>query len=304
MLRSALAAAVTAGALAPWCPSAGAKAASTSQTSQLVLEIQRQREALRAAREKRRQQEAQARKQDAIKQSKQVAADAMTKGEEAYKESRYAAAYLYYKDAAAGPDAKRAAEARKRIAEIEAMARRKLVEADVLIRRRRRTQAVEVLKQLIESFPYCEAARTARDKLLRLSNMPSVRADIRFAEGEAQEQAENYHEALKIYDEVRRQWPEELAALRARVAADRIRSDPDKMAWVREAMEAEAERECPMLLNLAKNYLMNDDTARAREKLQKVVEDFPGTTYAEDARAMLDALDSPPAPPEAEEKTE
>ena len=63
------------------------------------------------------------------------------------------------------------------------------------------------------------------------------------------------------------------------------------MEIAREALEYEAERECPTLLNLALNYLVNSDRPTARAKLDQVIRDYPETTYAAQAQAALEALE-------------
>ncbi len=264
-------------------------------------EIKRRKELRKSEKDKRRK--------EADKLSVEAIKAAFEKGKDAFQEERYAAAYLHFKSVAScglGKAAKMAAEAKSKQLEIERMARDKLDEAEVLKLRRRQAEAAQVLVEVIESFPHCEAADQARTRLLGLKGTPSVAASLRYAEGKAQEDAESYAEALRVYDDVNRRWPGELAALRARVAARKIRADPEKTMLAREALQAEAERACPNLINMAWNYLANlstltaaddqdpkaieDIRSRTVKKLQVVLRDYPGTTYAQLASAAVEAL--------------
>jgi tetratricopeptide (TPR) repeat protein len=250
----------------------------------------------------RRQQQVNRKKEirEAQKESMEAIKATFEKGKEAYEQQRYGAAYLHFRTVAScrlKKAAKIISEAKAKVIEIEGLARAKLEQAEVMLRRGETTEAARMFVEVAESFPYSDQAQKATRRLHALRSTPSVAASLRYLEGKAQEDAESYWAALEIYDEVVGRWPDELAALRARVAARKIRSDPDKMALAREGMGAEAMRVCPTLLSLAESYLLNGDEAHAVEKLRQVVNDYPGTSYADRARAMLEALAPEGAPP-------
>jgi len=218
---------------------------------------------------------------------------AFNEGKKAFDEKRYAVAYLHLSSVAEcglKSAASMAAEAKTKVLEMENMAKAKLDLAELSLLRGDATEAARLFLEVAQDFPHGEAAKRARSRLRAVKTTPAVAASLRYSEGKAHEDAENYKEALKIYDEVVERWPEELAALRAKVAAKKIRQDPEKRAMTREGVELEAERECPTLLNIAKNFLINGDKATARGKLGQVIEDYPGTSYADTAKAALDAL--------------
>jgi len=254
--------------------------------------------------EARRKQERDRQRKEGEKRSLAAVKELYEKAQKAYKEQRYSAAYLYYSSVAASDlneAAQMASEARAKVLEIEAMALGKVEEAVVLRMKKRPTEAADALVSVVEGFPYTEAAKRARRDLRALKSMPRVTAALRFAEGKAEEDAENYGGAVTIYEEVIRRWPEELAALRAREAMRKIKEDPEKARWVEEARQLEADRKCPTLLNHARNYILNSNNAKtpeersallsqAREKLNEVVREFPGTSYAEEAQRLLDGL--------------
>ena len=233
-------------------------------------------------------------RKQAQKESLEAVKKSFEKGKKAFEEQRYSAAYLHLNSVAAcglKNAAKMAAEARSKVLQMEGMAKSKLDRAELLLLRGEGTEAAEVFLEVAREFPHGEAAKRARMRLRAVKTTPGVAASLRYSEGKAHEDAENYGRALKIYDEVVERWPEEIAALRAKVAARKVRQDPEKMAIARDALEFEAERECPTLLNLALNYLVNNDRPSARAKLEQVVHDYPDTSHAAQATAALEALD-------------
>ncbi|MHC5056830.1 MAG: hypothetical protein ACYTKD_19265 [Planctomycetota bacterium] len=243
--------------------------------------------------EERRKKLKEAERKKTQKESLEAIKKAFEKGKTAYEEQLYSVAYLHLSSVAScglKDAAKMAAEARTKVLEIEGMARAKLDQAELLLLKGEAAEAAKAFLEIAQDFPHGEAAKRARTRLRAVKTTPAVAASLRYSQGKANEDAENYGEALKIYDEVVLRWPDEIAALRAKVAARKIRQDPEKSEMANEALELEAERKCPTILNLAKNYLINDDAAGASARLKQVVQDYPGTTYAEQATATLAAL--------------
>jgi len=231
----------------------------------------------------------------AQKESLAAIKKAFEEGKKAFEEQRYSSAYLHLSSVAGcglKSAAKMAAEAKTKVLEMERMAKAKLDQAELLLLRGEAPEAAKVFLEVALEFPHGEASRRAKMRLRAVKTTPAVAASLRYSEGKAHEDAENYGQALKIYDEVVERWPEEIAALRAKVAARKVRQDPEKMEIAREALEYEAERACPTLLNLALNYLVNSDRPTARAKLDQVIRDYPDTTYAAQAKAALEALAS------------
>jgi len=243
--------------------------------------------------EERRRKIREAERKKAQKASIEAIKKAFEKGKTAYEEQLYSVAYLHFSSVSTcgvKEAAKMATEARTKVAEIEGMARAKLNEAEILLLKGQAAEAAKIFLEIAQDFPHGESAKRARSRLRAVKTTPAVAASLRYSQGKSHDDAENYGEALKIYDEVLLRWPEEIAALRAKVAARKIRQDPEKSEMANEALELEAERRCPTIINLAMNYLINDDRGSARARLNQVVQDYPGTSYAEQATAALEAL--------------
>ena len=253
---------------------------------------QRIEEQYRRINDQRKKQQAEARKASQ-KTSIEAIKEAFEKGKKAYEKQLYSEAYMHFSSVAscgAKEAAKMASEAKTRVLEIEGMAQAKLKRAELLLLKGEAAEAAKAFLEVVQDFPYGDAAKSAKARLLAIKITPAVAASLRYAEGKAHEDAESYGEALKIYDEVHKRWPDEIAALRAKVAARKIRQDPEKLEIAREALELEAERKCPTIINLAMNFLINEDAATAREQLNQVIRDYPGTSYAEQAAAALEAI--------------
>jgi hypothetical protein len=195
-------------------------------------------------------------------------------------------------------------EARAKVLEIEAMAQGKVEEAEILMRARQEAAAAEILIGVVEGFPYTEAAKRAKSRLRSLMSYPRVAAGMRFSEAKAQEDAENYGEAVRIYEEVARRWPRTVPALKAEACLKRLKADPEKMAVIEAAKLVEAERVCPSLLTTAKNFIVNAENtesdqdrreflSKARERLDRIVTEYSASTYAEEARTLLERMGAP-----------
>jgi outer membrane protein assembly factor BamD (BamD/ComL family) len=312
---------VSALALAVLAPVAGAADWQRSVEDYLRnAELSRQqqnaiRNQIRRIEQHRRKQRQQKQKADAKKSLAAIKA-AYNKGKKAYQEKRFSAAYLHFQDVAncrLKAAAKMAADATSKVLEIEAMALGRLEQAKILLLQHQPLQAAELLQQIVGEYPYCDAARQARSRLQTLKSVPSVAASMRYVEGKAHEDAESYHKALTIYDEVMQRWPGELAALRAKVAAGAIRADAEKMELVREAKQIEADRVCPTLMSMAKSFIMNYESEKkskkpdakvikdlrlqAIEKLDKILREYPDSPYAKEAARLKARLAAPPAAP-------
>jgi len=66
--------------------------------------------------------------------------------------------------------------------------------------------------------------------------------------------------------------------------ADALRNDPDLGPKLRDAA---AEADCRRWMTMAKNYLKSPRPEAAEPYLTKIIETYPNTTYAAEAKAML-----------------
>ncbi len=244
------------------------------------------------AEKKRKKDEAKARKQAQAKSLAEVKR-LLKKGEEEMKDGNYSAAQSFFRaiESCQIPGAsKYTSKAKGHILQIEEMARKRLNEAEVKHMLREYVAEAAVLEQVLNDFAHTKASRRAKARLSFLSREPKAASTIALAKAKAEEDAQNYGEAVRLYREIRKKWPDEIAGLKAKYAIERLRSDPEIGELLREHAEFEASKVCPGWINIAHNYRINDDRDRAREYLQRVLDKFPGTTYAEEAKRKLAEL--------------
>ena len=77
------------------------------------------------------------------------------------------------------------------------------------------------------------------------------------------------------------------AAAKASAAVAAYEKDP---AFKRKVLEAEAGTKARAALSMAKSYKSAGKTDLARRKLQAIIDEFPGTSFAETARKELEVL--------------
>lgn len=173
--------------------------------------------------------------------------------------------------------------AKKELAKIQEMAKKQLESARADVADRAYPNAVSKLLDLEETFSPLPEAREAHEELARLRALPEVK--------EALEKAETREAAAAPAAPGHTDDPND-------VAGDFFTEEEldalDRMADAGEAKpgadEAAAATECRRLLTLARSWIANKRPEKARELLEKVVADHPGTIYADQAKALLEKL--------------
>ncbi len=247
---------------------------------------------------KKRDKEKAKRLKEASKLTLQMVKEAFEKGKEAYEEKRYSEAYLYFQDVAHSRHKGAASmvdQAKTRLAEIEGQARARVEQARIMLLQQRPVDAAVTLQYVVANFAYCAAAADARMHLRVLKSSRSVAAAVRFAEGKAQEEAGNYVEAYKTYEEVAQRWPYELGAEEARRAMRDLREDEEKFELIRAANDEEVEVQCRKRLLKAQNFLANKMPSLARPELEWILKhapESPASAQAEQLMFQIEALSS------------
>jgi len=104
---------------------------------------------------------------------------------------------------------------------------------------------------------------------------------------QAFEKKKQYPEALRAYEEIVKIFPDSAQAPVARERLEKLRAD----TGVQESIEAR-EREAWVrgMLALARSWVKEKKPDKARECLQKIIDRFPDTAWAEQARTELKKL--------------
>ncbi len=184
------------------------------------------------------------------------------------------------------------------LAEINGIAQKGLDKAKALTKEGKYGEALALLRDISAKFKGSSAEKKARKQLKTMKKNPKIAklmreseaeqaADVLFAKGQTAEKAKNWKAALKAYKGCVKRYPETKAGKASQKRHDELMSDPEIGPKIREAAAA---KDCKGWINLAKNFISNNMPDRARIQLRKVIDNYPGTTYAKQAQAMLDRL--------------
>lgn len=223
-------------------------------------------------------------------------AEACKAGEAAFKAENYPAAYEYLVDVAAcgrivGAE-NLVEQARDLLQQMEKTAADKLEEARLKKLQDDAAGAMEVLRVLIDKFPFTKAAGDARGILDSLANDPRVAAGVELLQAEDLDNGGKYPEAVAKYRELMKKYPDSVQALKAKLRLEVMEKDEAVVAALKEAAAKAAEADCTKWLKSARNYLANGMNDQARLLFRKVVDTYPDSDYAAEARKALAELDA------------
>ena len=190
------------------------------------------------------------------------------------------------------------AEAEERLAEIGKQAADALVAAVEAVGAKRYAEAEHKLQSISRVYEGTQAGAEAAAKLRELRADPDVARAAReaaekaraeeaaelLAKAKALLKAKDYVAADKAFESLAAGYTGTPAATEARAQADALRNDPDLGPKLRNAA---AEADCRRWMTMAKNYLNSPRPEAAGPYLRKIIETYPNTTYAADAKAML-----------------
>ena len=217
------------------------------------------------------------------------------KAEEAWKNQKYKEATSFYQSVALATVA--GAEdmvetARGRLLELEDLAKEHLKTADDADITRDYLKEVDELAFVTLQLPDTKAREVADRRLRNLTTRADVAAHLEVKKAETAEAEGRFSDALALYNAVATnlRYENTLGALRAKRKLDSLNSDENLRAKLKAEVQAHADKEAPILLANAHNFVLNHQPKLALEKLQIVLDKFPGTPYAEAAQKQLDEL--------------
>jgi tetratricopeptide (TPR) repeat protein len=212
-------------------------------------------------------------------------------GEAAFQAENYAGAYEYFIDVAACRRVQGAAgyasKASARLLEMEKAAAAKLDEAKLARLQGKGAEALDIVKILLEKYPYCKAAEGANNLLVALSNDPRVAAAVALVKAEELDKAGKYAEAAKAYAKLMTKYPGTVQALKCKLRLKAMKQDEEISKLIDEAKKSAADTECPRILIMARNYSTNKLYPQARALYEKIVKKYPDSEYAKQAREAL-----------------
>jgi tetratricopeptide (TPR) repeat protein len=157
---------------------------------------------------------------------------------------------------------------------------------------------IMTLEKIKSTYAGTEIADEARSKISELKKRPEVKKAldqiaVRKAAEKMIRKAEDalakkqYAKALECLDEVVRKYPDLPQAKQAKAKADELRADEKIMA---EAREQAAAKYCKGWLSMGRSFAKNGMIEKARAQFLKIIEKFPGTSFAKEAAAELEKL--------------
>jgi len=213
----------------------------------------------------------------------------LRKADELFKDGKYgAAASLYRSILALRVKAPPVAAARGKLAKIDEMAEAQLEAAQADLKDKAYADAVPKLAELERNFGPTKAGQAARKELARLRTLAEAKDAFAALEARAAAKGPGEPDATPEVDveaecKIDGFSDEELDALDAMAQGGEPRQSPQQAA--------DAARKARRLLGLARNWITNKRPDKAKDLLRKVIEDYPDTLYAEQAKAVLSGLE-------------
>jgi thiol-disulfide isomerase/thioredoxin len=188
--------------------------------------------------------------------------------------------------------------AKKAEEKLQAAAQGMLAEVETQVQQKDYVAATKRLRELIAILGASDAGTKAKQRLSQISAMPDAQAAIAAADKSAKADTElavaqqlatdkKDEQAYARYKGIVKQFPGTDAA---KSAADAIKTYEQDPAFVKRANEAAAGGKAKGMLGLAQSYKSAGRTEQARAKYQEVIDQFPGTSFAETAARDLAAL--------------
>jgi hypothetical protein len=246
-------------------------------------------------REKDAQQQALADRKELLMNSLASVKDMDAKAEAAFKEKQYRVCAGFYQSIAlatvAGSEAQ-VEKARNRLVELEDLSKAKLKEADEAEYKQDFMAEIDLLATIGREFPQTKTAETAMRKLAALKSRADVAGYVELAQAEVLEKDGKLVDAIALYKSISAnpRYENTLPGLKAVRKLDELNKNEEVKTKVKGELEARADKEAPLLLAAAKNFAANSRPKLAIEKLQTVIEKFPESKYAEQAKQQIEEL--------------
>ena len=158
--------------------------------------------------------------------------------------------------------------------------------------------AVAALEQIADDYAGTSAAAHAKAKIDELKQKPEVKkalgdlaarkeAEQRMGKAEGFLKRGDYAKAIGAFDDIAKDFDGTPAGEKAKARAAELRADP-KIGPA--AREQEAEKVCKGWLSMGKSYAQNGMTAQAKAQFERIIKEYPGTSFAEEAAKELEKL--------------
>jgi thioredoxin-related protein len=190
------------------------------------------------------------------------------------------------------------AKSRELLKDLEQQAAGKLARAKQLDEKGQTTEAINTVSELLRLYAGTQAAAEAGQLLSNLAAKPAVKDDVRgrqartlLAQAREDYRTEQYLCCLDRCEVLRTVYADLPEGSEAVQLAAEIKNNPE---WLQKACETATERVSGLYLSLAETLIRKGQPQQASLYLEKVVQAFPGTRYAETAQVRLSAIQGRP----------
>jgi hypothetical protein len=188
-------------------------------------------------------------------------------------------------------------QAKKLIEKIDAVAKNVLEEAVAKIDKDP-IAAILALEEVVELYQGTDAAKQAKQKIAELRKRKDVKklltklkkekeAAGKIAAAEKLVESGDYLKALAALKSVARKYKGTSAAEKATARVAELEGDEEIARKIR---DMEAEKFSKRVLAMGRNYAKNGMTDKARAEFQKIIDKYPESTFAEEAKQELEKL--------------
>jgi predicted esterase len=177
-------------------------------------------------------------------------------------------------------------------------AEKRLTDAKAAADAKNYIEAVKIYSAAAAAFAGSPFGEKAKAALKGLETDPTVGAAVAQAridadasaleaKAQAAEAAKDYGAAMKLYAQYVEQYSKATRFPEVKVHMEAMKKDPTIVAA---STEKDAERDCRSWLSMAQNFAKAERPDKAREYLKKILDTYPGTTWAAKAAEMMEKL--------------
>ena len=151
---------------------------------------------------------------------------------------------------------------------------------------------IEELSVVTKDFVITKAKEDAQRKLTSLKSRSEIAGYVDYAQAEQLLSEGKLTDGLAALNTIlaNPRYEHSIPALKATRKIDELNKSEETRSKVKSEFVAKADKEAPQLLTAARNYNNNNMPKSAREKLQTVLDKYPGTAYAEEAQKLLEGI--------------
>ena len=191
-----------------------------------------------------------------------------------------------------GEYAKTAASAAKAMSDV---ADKRFAEADAAVSGKKYADAIRALSGVEKTYAGSALAERAKEQLAKIQSDPAIKgeleqakidatADAMEAQAQSMEKAKDYPRAIAIYEKYVTEHPKATRFAEVKKRLDALKGDKTIQAGI---AGKQMETDCKGWMKMADNYLNAGFKDKAAPYLQKIVDKYPTSEYAKEAKKKL-----------------